>query len=87
MLIIAPIWIMASLALEVFGNAAFVLWLRRQGAEVRFGWAGMPIYVDRVYVEWCRAQGREPGKILLLRRISLINAAVAALLAIPLLSR
>jgi hypothetical protein len=87
MLAIAPIWIMVSLAVEVLGNAAFVLWLRRQGAKVRFGWAGMPIYVDWVYVEWCRAQGRQPGKLLLLRRISLINAAAAAFLAIPLLSR
>ncbi len=85
MLGLVPYWFMISVFIEVVGNAAFVLWLRRQGAEVRFGWAGMPVYVDRVYAQWCRAQGREPGKIL--RRISLVNVVAASFFAIPLLSR
>ena len=87
MLTIVPIWFMASIVVEVFGNAAFVSWLRRQGAEVRFAWVGIPFYVDRVYAEWCRAHEREPGKILLLRKISLVNVAVAAFFTILLLGR
>jgi hypothetical protein len=86
MLAAVAVWFMVSVVVEIFGNLAFLVWLRRQGAAIRFGWAGMPGYLDRVYVDWCRAQGRSPGHVVLLRRLSLANMILAAFIAIPVLA-
>jgi len=80
-------WFGASVLIEVVGNAAFVLWLRANGARMTFARAGMPWYTNGVYVDWCRSQGRPPGRILLLRRISLVNTMAAVVVALPFLAR
>jgi hypothetical protein len=78
-------WFAASVFSAVVGNAVFVMWLRAHDVPMTFMWTGLPWYVDRVYVEWCRSQGRAPGRILRLRRIALVNVIAAALVGVPLI--
>ncbi len=79
-------WFAASVAVSVLGNAAFYFWLRARGAGVRFLWAGSPGYLDRQYAHWCRASGRSPRHLLLLRRLSYVNLILAIVFAVPLLA-
>ena len=87
MQILVVVWLFASVFAAVVGNAIFVMWLRARGAPMTFAWAGLSWYVNRVYVDWCRSQGREPGRILLARRIVDLNLIAAVVVALPLLMR
>lgn len=80
------IWFCVSVAGSVLGNAAFYYWLRARGVGVRFIWAGSPGHLDGKYAEWCRAGGRSPRRVLLLRRLGYVNLLLAIIFAAPLLA-
>ena len=46
-----------------------------------------PGYLERVYRDWCRSQGRSAKRILILRGISTVNVLLAAVAFIGLVSR
>jgi hypothetical protein len=81
---LVAIWFAASIALAVIENAVFVVWLRRKGAPLAWGWASVPGYADRAYMTLCQRTGRSPGRVLWLRRLLLLNLFVSFFFAFPL---
>lgn len=85
--IVVFVWFGVSVIVAVAGTVALWFWLRRLGVRLVYGLAGVPGYMEHAYTAWCRSQGLKPNRtVILLRVISLINVAVAAAVAIPLLS-
>jgi hypothetical protein len=84
----AIIYVWFALAVLVEIVSSFVLWLllRRRGVRLSFGLTGVPGYLERIYKDWCRNQGRSSKRVLLLRAASLVDLIVAAIFAIPLLA-
>ena len=74
---IVAVWFAASALLEVSSNFLFYRWLVRRGVSVRFIGIGTPGYLDTRYSAWCRDSGRSSKKVLLLRRLSLVNSILA----------
>jgi hypothetical protein len=79
------IWFGLAILVEVASSVVLLLWLRRRGVKVLFGLTGIPGYLERAYLKWCRSQGHSGKRVLLLRALSIINVIIAALVAIPLL--
>ena len=50
-----------------------------------FGLTGTPGYLDYAYWKWCKAQGRSPKRILVLRGLSFANVILAAIVVIPMI--
>lgn len=71
-------WFVTAIPIVVFGNLWFFVFLKRQGANVRFAWVGTPGYLDRVYRSWCLARGLAPT-LIRLRRVALLNALCASM--------
>jgi hypothetical protein len=84
--LVVVIWFGVSVVVSVVENTVFYYWLRARGVRVRFIWAGWPPHLDGQYAEWCRARGRSPRRVLVLRKLSIVNMLLAAFFAIPLLS-
>lgn len=72
-------WFVVSVVCEVIGNIVFLVWLHRLGVPYLFAMSGTPGYLDRCYSQWCKENGRFPGRVVRLRQVSLINCVVAGL--------
>lgn len=83
--LIVVLWFCSAIAIAVFGNLVFLIWLKKLGVRPILGLAGTPGYLDYVYVRWCRTQRRSPSLILALRCLSLVNVILAAIVAIPMI--
>ncbi len=73
---LVPLWFAVSVLVEVVGNLAFLVWLRRR-TPVRMMWVGTPGYLDFHYVRWCRTRGVSPRMFVGLRVASLVNVVAA----------
>lgn len=81
------IWFALSVFIAVTGTVVLWFWLRRRGVKLVYGLTGVPGYMERAYVAWCRNNGQQPNKtMIVLRAISIINLIVAAAVAIPILA-
>ena len=78
-------WFGLAILVEVVSSVVLRLSLRRRGVLV-VGLTGMPGYLERAYLMWCRSQGRRSTGVLVFRLISLVNVIAAAVVAIPLLA-
>ncbi len=81
------VWFALSIFTEVVSAAILRIWLSRRGVRVRFYLYGVPGYLERVYRNWRRSQGRPSNTVFILRIISLVNVIVAAIVAIPIIAR
>jgi hypothetical protein len=81
------IWFAVSVFIEIVSSIVLWFWLRRRGVKLVYGLAGIPGYMERAYLEWCRSQGRASRALLVWRVILHINVVVAAIFFIPIVSR
>lgn len=81
--IIIVFWFVSAVFITVIQNVIFMHWLKKFGVRYNFGLAGTPGYLDYVYFNWCKSEGRSPKRILLLRALCLANAIIAAIVFIP----
>jgi len=81
--LIGVLWFASAIFIAVIQNVVFMHWLKKQGVRLIFGLAGTPGYLDYVYFNWCKSQGRSPKRILILRALCLANAILAAIVVIP----
>jgi len=79
------VWFAASVVIQVASSIVFWFWLRRRGVRLVYGLAGIPGYLERAYLGWCRSQGRSGTTVIVLRAMSVINVIVAAVVAAMLL--
>jgi len=79
------LWFALSIVTEVFGNLAFLFWLKKLGIRPSIILYGIPGYLECVYWKWCKTQGHSPKRILMLRGISLANLILAAVVVIPII--
>ena len=79
-------WFGLAILVEVVSSVVLRLSLRRRGVKLVFGLTGMPGYLERAHLMWCRSQGRRSTGVLVFRLISLVNVIAAAVVAIPLLA-
>ncbi len=79
---IVTVWFALSVLVEVVGNVALYLWLRRRQVRMIIGLAGLHGYLDLLYARWCREHGRSAARVLWLRRGSLANMVAAAIVFI-----
>jgi hypothetical protein len=80
------VWFGVSVFVAVGGNFVFLFWLRRRGVKLVYSLVGIPGYMDYAYLQWCRSHGRSGKRVLILRAISIINAIVAGIVFILLLT-
>jgi hypothetical protein len=78
-------WFASAIFIAVIQNVVFVFWLKKLGVRLIFGLAGTPGYLDYVYFNWCKSQGRSPKRILILRALCLANAIFAAIVVMPMI--
>ncbi len=73
-------WFAGAVLLEVGSSVALYYWLRANGVAVSWLRYGFPGYLESLYVQWCRSQGRSPRRVVVVRIFSLANliAAVAS---------
>jgi hypothetical protein len=83
--IIAFSWFASAIFIAVIQNVVFMHWLKKLGVRLMFGLAGTPGYLDYVYFNWCKSQGRSPKRILILRAICFANVILAAFVVIPMI--
>lgn len=76
-------WFAAAVLLEVVTTIGFAQWLRRKGTALIFGFIGIPGYLEYLYAEWCRANGRDPLWMIVLRLLLLVNVVGAFIVAMP----
>ena len=81
--IVGAFWFASAVFIAVIQNVVFMHWLKKLGVRFIFGLAGTPGYLDYVYFNWCKSQGRSPKRILILRALCLANAILAAIVVIP----
>jgi len=79
-------WFGLAILVEVVSSVVLRLLLRRRGVKLVFGMTGMPGYLERAYLTWCRSQGHRSTGVLFFRLVSLVNVIAAAVVAIPLLA-
>ena len=79
-------WFGLSVLILLFSNLAFFIWLRRYGVKLEFLLTGTPGYLEYTYYKWCRAQGRSPTVILILRLVLIVNVVAAAVALMSILS-
>jgi hypothetical protein len=79
------IWFSASISLAIGTQFLLALYLERCCfVRVKQFYIGVPGYLDRLYIQWCRENGRDYRAIIMARRIILLNlvaVAVATLFA------
>jgi len=76
------IWFVASIIFEVVSSFLLWIWLRKRGVRLVFGLSGIPGYLERFYIDWCRSHGHPYKRVLVTRVISVINLIVAAIVFI-----
>ncbi len=76
--IFVMIWFSVSVIIEIISSVLLWLWLRRRGVRLVFSLTGIPGYIERAYLVWCRSQGRPCRRVLVLRAVSIINVIIAA---------
>ena len=81
--IIGALWFSSAIFIEVIQNVVFTHWLKKRGVRFVFGLAGTPGYLDYVYFNWCKSQGRSARRVLILRTLCLVNVILAAVIVIP----
>jgi hypothetical protein len=79
------VWFVLAVLIEIASSVLLLLWLRRRGVLPVFGLTGVPGYLERVYLEWCRTQGRSWKRVVVLRTLSILNVVLSAVVAIPML--
>ncbi len=83
--VIGFLWFASAIFIAVIQNVIFMHWLKKQGVRLIFGLAGTPGYLDYVYLNWCKNQGRSPKRILMLRALCLANVILAAVVVVPMI--
>ena len=83
--LIGFLWFASAIFIAVIQNVVFMYWLKKQGVRLIFGLAGTPGYLDYVYFNWCKSQGRSPKRILVLRALCLANVILAAIVVVPMI--
>jgi hypothetical protein len=73
------VWWVASCLSAIFGNVIFLLWLKSLNVKtIRFGFSGMPGYLDRVSEDWCRSRGIRPKPFIRIFRVGSIVSAIVS---------
>ena len=83
--LIGVFWFASAIFIAVIQNVVFMHWLKKLGVRLIFGLAGTPGYLDYVYFNWCKSQGRSPKRILILRALCLANVILAAVVVVPII--
>lgn len=71
------IWFGLAVLTEVTSSFFLWLFLRRHGMDMIFGFTGMPGYLERIYLGWCRREGRSGKTVVVLRTLSIVNVLIA----------
>jgi hypothetical protein len=71
------IWFIVSILVGVSTNVGLLVWAIRSKRSFSFMLAGMPGYLDALYVDWCREKGRPFAGMLWLRALSLLSLVAA----------
>jgi type IV secretory pathway TraG/TraD family ATPase VirD4 len=85
--IFVMVWFSVAVIIEIISSIVLWFWLRRHGVKFVFGLAGIPGYMERAYLAWCRSQGHPCTRVLVLRAVSIINVIVAAIFFIAIATR
>jgi hypothetical protein len=83
--LIGFLWFASAIFIALIQNLVFFFWLKKLGVRLIFGLGGTPGYLDYVYFNWCKSQGRSPKRILLLRALCFANVILAAIVVIPII--
>jgi len=76
------VWLIASMLLEIGTSVPLYFWLRRR-IEVSPALYGVPGYLERRFLSWCRQESVD-GRFVVTVRIGLmVNLLLAALIGIP----
>jgi len=74
------IWFVPSVLAAVLSQFILVTWLKSKGCLKWFDpFAGMPGYVDKIYINWCVANNRPFKRVILIRKILLCNGLFSAI--------
>jgi len=79
------LWFALAIFIEVFGNLAFLFFLKTLGIKPSIILYGIPGYLEYAYWKWCKNQRRSPERILVLRGVSFANLILAAIVVIPMI--
>ena len=77
------IWFMCAVLAEVLITLLFAIWLRQRGVNLIFGMIGVPGYLELLYAQWNRAQGRSSRNWIAMRALMLANLVLAFVVALP----
>jgi hypothetical protein len=80
------VWLIVSMILELASGATLYLWLRKRTSvsPVRYG---VPGYLERRFMAWCRQEGVDGRLVVGVRIASMVNLALAVLVGIPVVFR
>jgi len=74
------IWSVPSAIAAILSQFVLVTWLRNKGCLKWFDpFAGMPGYVDNIYISWCVANNRPYKRVIIIRKILLFNGLFASI--------
>jgi hypothetical protein len=80
------IWFAAAVVIEIVSGLWLYEWLRRKKVNVSVLWMGVPGYLERAYLGWCRRNGQSGKRVLTLRYLSKISVVASSLLLIATLA-
>jgi hypothetical protein len=81
---VVVVWFASAAVIELATHFVLLGWLIWRKVPLRFLSIGVPGYLEAAYAKRCREEGRSPRRVLLLKRLSLVNMILAAAAFIPL---
>lgn len=73
------LWFGISVLFELGSSLALRWFLRRRGVHVSSMLFRAPGYLERLYVQWCRTEGRTSNLVVTIRIVSIVNVVAAAI--------
>jgi len=73
------IWFSLSIFLCIAVNMALLSFLSRRGIKTRSLFHGTPGYLDRIYIDWCKAHNKPYLPVIVLRCALLFSAILAVI--------
>jgi hypothetical protein len=76
------VWFSVSVMLGLCGNIVMQSFLTRRGVNTSSLMRGMPGYLDKLYIDWCKANDKPYIFIIFLRWIVFLSA-ILAIITVP----
>jgi hypothetical protein len=80
------VWFAVSVVTHLLSGVVLAIWVSRHGVKIQFFVSGMPGYVEKRYRDWAVKEGRSSNLILNLSIISSLNAIIASIFFIGMLT-